>query len=84
MTTIDELNRQRAERHRLVDATYDKRIARIVSAGDHVCEKEANIEFEGDHGRSIFVFDECPHCGAANANVNWELAKDQMQIEGGA
>lgn len=27
---------------------------------------------------------ECPHCGAANANVNWELAKDQIQIEGGA
>ena len=64
MTTIDELNAQRAERHRLVDATYDKRIARLVSSGDHLCEKEENIEFEGDHGRSIFVFDECKHCGA--------------------
>ena len=68
MTTIDELNAQRAERHRLVDATYDKRIARLVKAGDHVCEKEENIELEGDHGRSIFVFDECKHCGAPMPN----------------
>lgn len=29
---IAELNRQRAERHRLVDAEYDERIRRLTSA----------------------------------------------------
>lgn len=57
---IDELNRQRAERHRLVDAEYDDRI-RLVP---HECEKLTATMPHDIFGVMTWIYPECKHCRA--------------------
>ena len=62
MTAIDELNRQRAERHRLVDAEYDERIRLVQDRCAHewvpATVKINKLTF------MAFGCGECKHCGA--------------------
>lgn len=59
---IDELNRQRAERHRLVDAEYDVRIRLVQDQ----CKHEWVPATVKINGLTFMAFgcDECKHCRA--------------------
>lgn len=63
MTSIDELNRQRAERHRLIDAEYDARVRMVP----HACAHEEGERLESMLDGmicSIRKTGKCKHCGA--------------------
>ena len=55
---IAELNRQRSERHRLIDEEYDARVRMVP----HVCEREEDV-IDID-ARTIYEMNHCKHCGA--------------------
>ncbi len=58
---IAELNRQRAERHRLIDDEYDRRVRMVP----HVCERLEILTPHHLFGFVTIVYNECKHCGAA-------------------
>ena len=60
MTATDELNRQRAERHRLVDAEYDERVRMVQDQ----CKHEPVKWYSAKTTEFICEGDECKHCGA--------------------
>ena len=58
-TTIAELERQREERHRLLDQEYDQRIATIRKTCKHETTKWYNMM-----GKYVGDSNTCKHCGA--------------------
>ena len=63
MTTIDELNRQRAERHRLVDAEYDERIRLVQDRCAHEEGERLESMLDGMIS-SVRKTGKCKHCRA--------------------
>lgn len=57
---IAELNRQRAEKHRLTDEEYDARVRMVT----HVCERLEILTPHHLFGFVTIVYHECKHCGA--------------------
>lgn len=73
MTSIDELERQRAERHRLLDAEFDERIRRVAGFDMLTNQELQSLRNSGNECEA--AADEIERYRTALEHIKWHMEK---------